>query len=354
MDSFMVPDSDICLGIPVPQFVQDLLPDIPSPPESSVDDDIRSAIEVFGRGDERTTSDQIVKACELAQGYDDLVILLQQPVASHNYSKPFAEFVYASPTRKAVDEALRFVTKGRRSINNTSVLDAFMFKTWQGEEEGDFKRHDLVKRLLHIKKPGASMKLKALERALDEQLAMGPTESSSVGPSEAHPSELAGECVDKLKSALRVISAGRDLLCSKPDVPKDPDRSHSAVSGDIGLKTVVQKVILEGMVSLKGLVTSMSTLIETLEDQSEMLRTPTMRGSRTGQRTPTAIRDSAALTSADNAVMRVMFLRRQLAQIAIGNTIEVEATAPKSEESRISFKKKTRGRRAGVLTQAGC
>lgn len=151
----MVPDSDICLGIPVPQFVQDLLPDIPSPPESSVDDEIRSAIEVFGRGDERTTSDQIVKACELAQGYDDLVILLQQPVASHNYSKPFAEFVYASPTLKAVDEALRFVTKGRRSINNTSVLDAFMFKTWQREEEGDFKRHELVKRLLHIKKPGA-------------------------------------------------------------------------------------------------------------------------------------------------------------------------------------------------------
>ncbi|TKX21557.1 hypothetical protein C1H76_6053 [Elsinoe australis] len=331
MDSFMVPDSDICLGIPVPQFVQDLLPDIPSPPESSVDDEIRSAIEVFGRGDERTTSDQIVKACELAQGYDDLVILLQQPVASHNYSKPFAEFVYASPTLKAVDEALRFVTKGRRSINNTSVLDAFMFKTWQREEEGDFKRHEL------------SMKLKALERALDEQLAMGPTGSSSVGPSEAHPSELAGECVDKLKSALRVISAGRDLLCSEPDVPKDPDRSHSAISDDIGLKTVVQKVVLEGMVSLKGLVTSISTLIETLEDQSEMLRTPTMRGSRTGQRTPTAIRDSAALTSADNAVMRVMSLRRQLAQIAIGNIIEVEATAPKSEESRISFKKKTRG-----------
>lgn len=188
-----------------------------------------------------------------------------------------------------------------------------------------------------------SMKLKALERALDEQLAMGPTGSSSVGPSEAHPSELAGECVDKLKSALRVISAGRDLLCSEPDVPKDPDRSHSAISDDIGLKTVVQKVVLEGMVSLKGLVTSISTLIETLEDQSEMLRTPTMRGSRTGQRTPTAIRDSAALTSADNAVMRVMSLRRQLAQIAIGNIIEVEATAPKSEESRISFKKKTRG-----------
>ncbi|KAF2148294.1 hypothetical protein K461DRAFT_324659, partial [Myriangium duriaei CBS 260.36] len=146
-------EAKMCLGIAVPQSIRDFMIAGPQPQPSTTDALVRAEIERFGEEHDLPPA-EIDKACQLASGSDDLVILLERPADNHAYMAPFGAFVRDCHTLQAVDEMIRFVTRESRSIYNTSVLDAFMFKPLNRQDRySNTTCHDLVEVLLRIKKP---------------------------------------------------------------------------------------------------------------------------------------------------------------------------------------------------------
>jgi len=85
---------------------------------------------------------------------DDLIIVLERPARDHDYNQTFEVFVADSPVLRGVNEVIKFVTHGARSIFNTTVLDAFPFKPL--DEAGgppDSECHDMVQAVLKVIKP---------------------------------------------------------------------------------------------------------------------------------------------------------------------------------------------------------
>ncbi|KAF4953063.1 hypothetical protein FSARC_12479 [Fusarium sarcochroum] len=125
----------LCLDIPVPRCVQQL---ISEPPVClSNEQDIKAA-------------------CRLASGPSDVVILLERPHESQTYHGTFGEFVKRCKTLKSVDKLIRFSSKGARNIHTVTVLDAFSFKPKNREDSRRIpseRCHQLIEQILKLKKP---------------------------------------------------------------------------------------------------------------------------------------------------------------------------------------------------------
>lgn len=107
----------------------------------------------FGRRLDRPEN-EIEQACNLASGPADLVVILERPAPNHNYSVSFEQFVTDCKTLKAVDDLIKFATRGARSIYTVTVLDAFSFKPSKNKAEpSDEKCRDLIAEVLRLKKP---------------------------------------------------------------------------------------------------------------------------------------------------------------------------------------------------------
>jgi hypothetical protein len=151
MDSFK---HQACLGIPVPLSVKALVSAPPICLPTRVDCETIEILEnlgnLFGR-----PKDEIKQAQNLAAGLSDIVIILQRPRDRyyHPYDVGFDEFVKSCPTLQAVDELIRFATRGARSIHTTTVLDAFSYQPDKKVTKQDQKCHEALARILKIKTP---------------------------------------------------------------------------------------------------------------------------------------------------------------------------------------------------------
>ncbi|KAL4862375.1 hypothetical protein BDV12DRAFT_178879 [Aspergillus spectabilis] len=142
-----------CLGIGLPSCLRDL----PVPPPVSLadskDQQVFGAIRALGIHSQ-APKEAVEKACCLAAGPADLVILLERPAPNHDYADEFEHFIGYCPTLQAVDELVRFATNGARSIHTTSVIDAFLLKPVPTQAlPTDSDCFNTVKKILTIKQP---------------------------------------------------------------------------------------------------------------------------------------------------------------------------------------------------------
>lgn len=142
----------VCLGIPVPRCVQELLREPPICFPRGEDAEILGNIEEFGR-DLGRPEDEINQACSLASGPSDLIIILERPHEKQKYDVAFDRFIRECPTLKAVDELIRFGSNGARSIHTVTVLDAFSFAPDKGDLKTTKRCHELIERILRRKRP---------------------------------------------------------------------------------------------------------------------------------------------------------------------------------------------------------
>ncbi|GIJ84948.1 hypothetical protein Asppvi_003803 [Aspergillus pseudoviridinutans] len=150
MDS---PPLNPCLGIGLPSCLRDL----PVPPPVSLadskDQQVFDAIRALGIRSQ-VPQEEVEKACCLAAGPADLVILLERPGPNHDYTDDFEDFVRRCSTLQAIDELIRFSSKGARSIHTTSVLDAFLLKPSHTQAlPADTDCFNTVEQILTIKQP---------------------------------------------------------------------------------------------------------------------------------------------------------------------------------------------------------
>jgi hypothetical protein len=123
--------------------------------------DSRTALEVdnvirlfgnrLGKGEH-----EIEKCRLLAEGSDDLLILLERPANNHKYDKPFDVFVSGSPALGALDELIRFASNGYRNLRNTTVVDVFTMKPKKeinSVRPSDEECCDLVRSIIQLKQP---------------------------------------------------------------------------------------------------------------------------------------------------------------------------------------------------------
>ncbi|CEN62946.1 hypothetical protein ASPCAL09574 [Aspergillus calidoustus] len=143
-----------CLGIPVPLSVKALAKAPPICLPSRADCETIEILENLGNQFNRP-KDEIKQAQNLAAGLSDIVIILERPRDRyyHPYNVGFDEFVKTCPTLQAVDELIRFATRGARSIHTTTVLDAFSYQPDKKVTKQDQKCHEALARILKIKTP---------------------------------------------------------------------------------------------------------------------------------------------------------------------------------------------------------
>ena len=112
------------LDIPVPKSVRRMLT---APPVclSKVEDlHILDLIKELGQEFD-CCQDEIRQTLNLASGPSDLIIILERPLDSPNYTLTTEEFIRKSPTLNAVDELIKFShseTKKENGANGSALL----------------------------------------------------------------------------------------------------------------------------------------------------------------------------------------------------------------------------------------
>lgn len=150
-----IDDAKNCfLGIPVPKSVMSMRKLPPVFPNSIGDLRAAELIEDFGR-EFGCSSAEITQALNLASGPSDVIVVLERPLKprSHDYAAPFEQFVSSCETLSAVDELIRFATKGTRSIHSVTVIDAYMFKPDERPSIPDERCHQLLGQIIRLKTP---------------------------------------------------------------------------------------------------------------------------------------------------------------------------------------------------------
>lgn len=150
----------ICLDIPVPRCVREILLEPPVCPPRDEDNKVLDLIKSFGLRFHRP-EDEIKQACNLASGLSDLAIILERPREDQPFSSNFDEFVEECETLKRVDELIRLGSKGARSIHTVTVLDAFSFSPKPKDRENpklplpppDEDCQELIEQIVKLKRP---------------------------------------------------------------------------------------------------------------------------------------------------------------------------------------------------------
>ncbi|KAH1415213.1 hypothetical protein KXV70_004883 [Aspergillus fumigatus] len=111
-------------------------------------------LEKFGKALLRP-EDEVAQAQNLAAGFSDIVVLLERPRhrRDHKFDVSFEDFVKSCKTLLALDELIRFATKGARSIYTVTVLDAFSYQPDKYATEQDKQCHEVLAQILRAKKP---------------------------------------------------------------------------------------------------------------------------------------------------------------------------------------------------------
>ncbi|KAL3484403.1 hypothetical protein BJX62DRAFT_243976 [Aspergillus germanicus] len=151
MDSF---NHQTCLGIPVPVSVKALAKTPPICHPAPADHKTIEILGELGKFFDRP-KDEIKQAQNLAAGLSDIVIILERPRLRryHEFDVGFDEFVENCETLRAVDELIRFATRGARSIHTTTILNAFSYQPDKEATERDQKCHGVLAEILRTKKP---------------------------------------------------------------------------------------------------------------------------------------------------------------------------------------------------------
>jgi hypothetical protein len=85
-----------------------------------------------------------------------LIVVLERPGPRQKYFLSFEQFVFDCHPLKAVDDLIRFATKGARSIYTVTVVDAYTFKPDKSQARpSDEECHLLLEKILKTKKPKA-------------------------------------------------------------------------------------------------------------------------------------------------------------------------------------------------------
>lgn len=101
------------------------------------------------------SSHSIKQVIDLASGPSDLIVILERLLreTSHRPDTTFDGFVNTCDTLIAVDELLRFASRGTRGIKTVTVVDAFLFQPDKEDQKADLACEKTIKRFLQIKKP---------------------------------------------------------------------------------------------------------------------------------------------------------------------------------------------------------
>lgn len=138
----------------LPRCLKDLAQEPPMCSIQEKDFQAIQALREYGRS--LGCSDGSIKqACDLASGTSDLVIILERPRSeqSHPTNQSFEDFVTGCDTLKAVDELIRFATRGTRNICTVTVIDAFSFQPDKKDTAANLKCEEFLCKFLKIKKP---------------------------------------------------------------------------------------------------------------------------------------------------------------------------------------------------------
>lgn len=127
------------------------------PPISVLQERDLEAIQILrqhGR-DSHISLHSITQACNLASGTSDVIVILLRPRTDkkHSPNQSFNDFVNDCATLKAVDELLRFATRGARNIGTVTVVNAFSLQPYEENVLADLKCEDILARFLKVKKP---------------------------------------------------------------------------------------------------------------------------------------------------------------------------------------------------------
>jgi hypothetical protein len=101
-----------------------------------------------------SSSHSITQVSNLASGVSDVIVILERPriVESHSPNQSFDGFVNGCATLQAVDELLRFASRGTRDISTVTVINAFSLQPVKNAE-ADLKCEELLARFLQMKRP---------------------------------------------------------------------------------------------------------------------------------------------------------------------------------------------------------
>ncbi|KAL3474297.1 hypothetical protein BJX99DRAFT_231891 [Aspergillus californicus] len=149
----MLPHSSLtCLEIPIPKSIRDLVTAPPVFLPTSGDHESLELLKKLGEEFGRPTA-EIAQTLNLAAGLSDIVIILQRPNRTHRFNVSFEDFVKSCATLLAVDELIRFASKGARSIHTVTILDAFSYQPDKNAEKRDKRCHEVLAHILRLKKP---------------------------------------------------------------------------------------------------------------------------------------------------------------------------------------------------------
>ena len=144
-------DFTTVLGIPVPNDVRALAT---TPPTCQPCDGDRLALEListFG-ADHNIPKPRSDYERRLAYGLSDLVIILERPYVK-DYSASFEYIVQNSNTLRALDNLIRFSSRGARSIYTVTVLNAFSMQPNKGDKNLVPAWHRTLAQIIQMKKP---------------------------------------------------------------------------------------------------------------------------------------------------------------------------------------------------------
>ena len=147
-------DIQTCLQIPIPLSMKNVSHTPPVCLPTRGDHEAIEILEKFGKALLRP-EDEITQAQNLAAGFSDIVVILERPRhrRNHKFDVSFEEFVQRCKTLLAIDELIRFATKGARSIHTVTVLDAFSYRSDKYATDEDKQCHEVLAQILKVKKP---------------------------------------------------------------------------------------------------------------------------------------------------------------------------------------------------------
>ncbi|KZN84578.1 hypothetical protein EN45_087190 [Penicillium chrysogenum] len=109
------------------------------------------------------------QAIDLASGLSDVIVILERPRTeiSHSPNQSYADFVNGCHTLKAVDELLRFASRGTRDIGTVTVVNAFSLQPDKNALKADLSQFYLYrgKDVVPLSKGGFA------DESLSEQIA---------------------------------------------------------------------------------------------------------------------------------------------------------------------------------------
>lgn len=101
------------------------------------------------------SSHSIIQSSNLASGLSDVIVILERPRTenSHSPNQSYGGFVNDCRTLKAVDELLRFASRGTRDIGTVTVVNAFSLQPDKNAHKANLRCEEILARFIQMKRP---------------------------------------------------------------------------------------------------------------------------------------------------------------------------------------------------------